>query len=497
MKHIRPKRNLPSAHLIDILSHTHIAVATFDPLGECTFCSKLLADLLQLDPENMDEFVGALSDEEDTQHHLLRTFESVWSGKQEPRAEVSRQLGNGTTCIYTVEALMYGEGSDAELAVVLKDTSNEMNLRRDLEQIGRLAALGQITAGVAHEFNNILTSMLGWAQIAGQDIDPLSVTFSALEIIEGNAKRAKEIASRLLGVSRPVEDSHSSFSVVAAIEEVLKLLSWEMSNAGIQVVRSFKSDGLCWGDDNRISQVFINIVRNAMDAMPDGGTLHVAVHQIGDQLEISFTDTGPGMEQTVLEQIFDPFFTTKRCNDKSTLGGTGLGLAICRDILEEHRGRISVKSSPSKGTYFAIMLPITDQPSEPIDNDKDSRTTIPPGVSVLVADDEPDIGEMIRTSLELKGANVIAVNSGEEAVALCRDNHFDLAFIDFSMPGLSGHRLGREMFRNHPDLPIIFMSGREVEMDREMPIADFLKKPFDLDDILRKLREVLKPNAAD
>ncbi len=198
------------------------------------------------------------------------------------------------------------------------------------------------------------------------------------------------------------------------------------------------------------------------------------------------------LTQAVLDQIFDPFFTTKRLSDSSTKGGSGLGLAICRDILEEHGGKIQIESAPDEGTRFAILLPLADHVSKLNGNGRDSRTSIPSGVCVLVADDEPDIGEMVRTSLELKGAHVLTVSSGEKAVALCRKNHFDAAFVDFSMPGLSGHRLGREMLAAQPELPIIFMSGREVEMEPDVPIADFLKKPFDLDDVQRKLRQVLK-----
>ncbi len=490
-KQIHPDSRLLFERLTDTLGHMHIAVAMFDSCGECTFCSPLMDKLIAVKPKNVSEFVMVLTKEPNTRHHLRQAIDAVQEGRTVQRSEVRIALPDSTKQVCGVEMYALDGENDGGLAVVIQDTSSQMSLRSDLEQIGRLAALGQITAGVAHEFNNIITSVLGWTQIASQNAEPSSIMSSALEIIESNARRAQEIASRLLGVSRPTEDMLGSFSVVNVVEEVLRLLSWEMSNVGIQVVRSFQSEDHCFGDDNRIGQVFINIIRNAMDAMPGGGSLYVSSQRDGEQVQVAFADTGPGMPKEVLDQIFDPFFTTKRRGDKQTHGGTGLGLAVCRDILEEHGGKIEVESVPNQGTRFAISLPYADTLDEVPDEGRDSRPSIPSGVTVLVADDEPDVGEMVRTILELKGADVRAVNSGEGAVAACKENHFDVALIDFSMPGLSGHKLGRELLAAQPDLNLIFMSGREVDVDPDTPIADFLKKPFDLDDVQNKLIEVL------
>ncbi|MCP4674161.1 MAG: response regulator [Deltaproteobacteria bacterium] len=478
--------------LTDTLGHMHIAIAMFDSCGECIFCSPLMVEFIGVKPRSVGDFVMVLTKEPSARHHLRQAIDAVQDGQTVQRSEVHIVLPGDTEQVCGVEMYALNEENSTGLAVVIQDTSGQMSLRSDLEQIGRLAALGQITAGVAHEFNNIITSVLGWTQIAGQNTEPSSIVSSALEIIESNARRAQEIASRLLGVSRPTEEMLGSFSVVNVVEEVLRLLSWEMSNAGIQVVRSIQSEDNCFGDDNRIGQVFINIIRNAMDAMPGGGTLYVSIRREGDQVQVAFADTGPGMPKEVLDQIFDPFFTTKRRGDKQTHGGTGLGLAVCRDILEEHGGKIEVESVPKQGTRFAISLPYADYLDEVPDEGRDSQVSIPVGVTVLVADDEPDVGEMVRTILELKGANVRAVNSGEGAVVACKQQHFDAALIDFSMPGgLSGHELGRELLAIQPDLKLIFMSGREVDVDPDTPIADFLKKPFDLDDVQNKLIEAL------
>jgi two-component system NtrC family sensor kinase len=478
--------------LLDVLSHTKTAVATFDAGESCTFCSPLFEEMFRCIPSNIDALVSALSSESDMRHHLRTTFELAWNRQNISKFEVSQVESSGAKRVLSIDAFLFGDGDDAELAVIVQDKSGELSLRRDLEQISRLAALGQITAGVAHEFNNIITSILGWSQIAAQNAETDTGITSALEIINENAKRAKDIASHLLGVSRSKEDAYAVFSVVKVVEDVLKLLAWEMKRGSIQLVRSYENEELCMGNENRISQVFINIIRNAMDAMADGGTLRVSVTVEDGQVIASFKDTGAGMDQGILGQIFDPFFTTKSGDDKESHGGSGLGLALCRDILEQHGGRIKVESALGKGTKFSILIPVTFVRPITENGNGTPRHSVPPGISVLVVDDEPDIGGMVRTALELKGAKVLSVQGGNEAVDACQENRFDVAFIDFSMPGLSGNDLGRKLLEIQPDLKVIFMSGKEVEMEEDIPVADFLKKPFDLDDITVKLGELFK-----
>ncbi|MCP4199344.1 MAG: hybrid sensor histidine kinase/response regulator [Proteobacteria bacterium] len=478
--------------LLEVLSHTNTAVAIFDAAESCTFCSPLFEQVLCCIPSNIDALVAGLSNEADTQHHLRRTFEAARNRQQVSEFEVSYAEPSGAKRVLSVDAFLCGDEDDAELAVIIKNTSGELSLRRDLEQISRLAALGQITAGVAHEFNNIITSILGWSQIAAENTEIGEGVTSALEIIKNNARRAKDIASHLLGVSRSKEDAYAVFSVVQVVEDVLKLLSWEMNRGSIQLERSYATDEHCMGNENRISQVFINIMRNAMDAMPDGGRLSVSVTEENGHVVASFKDSGSGMEQGVLGQIFDPFFTTKSGDDKESHGGSGLGLALCRDILEQHGGRIEVESAPEKGTKFSVLIPVTFMNQLTENGNGTPRPSIPPGISVLVVDDEPDIGEMIRTALELKGAKVLSAQYGRDAVDVCQKNRFDVAFIDFTMPGLSGNELGRKLLEIQKDLKIIFMSGKEIEMEDDIPIVDFVKKPFDLDDIQSKLVEISK-----
>jgi CheY-like chemotaxis protein len=171
-------------------------------------------------------------------------------------------------------------------------------------------------------------------------------------------------------------------------------------------------------------------------------------------------------------------------------GGTGLGLSISLDIVRQHGGDIELLTERGLGACFTVVLPSLENSTLIERPSFVSRPTIPPGAIVLVVDDEPDIGEMIRMSLELKGVSVLSVQSGEEALVQLNRLPFDAAFVDYSMPGLSGHDLGARIMEVQPNLPVVFMSGLTVEIDSV--VGDFIKKPFDLDEIQAKLYQVLK-----
>ena len=326
---------------------------------------------------------------------------------------------------------------------------------------------------------------------SGQSVGPDSPAAPALSIIADNARRAQDIAGQILDMSRsaPGKDSARIVDITTAIEEVLKLLSWEITSADIQLVRDFEPVAPCFVDPHRVGQVFVNIIRNALDAMVSGGTLQVKLHQDGDTIRASFIDTGLGIAPDIQDQIFDSFFTTKDRTDERTSGGTGLGLAVSREILEPYGGTIELDSSGDAGTCFTVCLPASDSDDEE-DSERISNTEIPTGGRVMIVDDEPDIGEMLRTILEMKGIGVVVAANGEQAVEILRDQEFDAVFVDFAMPGLSGYRLGRMLSDLRPEMPLVYMSGLDIAQDDA--ITDYIKKPFSLDEFERKLRHVLR-----
>jgi signal transduction histidine kinase len=487
-----PDMTGPTKHLFEIISHLQIATAVFDRSGVCTFCSPRMTEILTSSPRSIESLISGITDDTDIQHRLHTTIDDALLRGTIASIVCPCDIPGTPADEVTFEVISVGESHTKKFSVILREAKLPTDSRVDLERLGRLAALGKTAAGATHEFNNILTSVLGWTQVARQKSDPTSGVGSALEIIEDNARRAKEIASQILNISRADsdEDIPESTSMAKIIDDSLRLLSWEMTASDIDVILDFDEIPNCNVDPKRVGQVFINIIRNAMDVMPGGGTLTVTLAHKDNQIRASLHDTGPGMSPEVLDKVFDSFFTTKERRDKSTRGGSGLGLSISRGIMEKYDGTIEAESSPGNGTCFTVTVPATVDTSVTQKEERPSVPSVPPGAIVLVVDDERDIGDMVRTSLELKGTTVLVANNGEEAMALCRQTQFDAAFVDFAMPGISGHRLGRELLGIQPDMPLIFMSG--LEIDADTPIADFLKKPFSLDDIQYKLRQVLQ-----
>jgi signal transduction histidine kinase/CheY-like chemotaxis protein len=477
--------NRLATQLLGVLSQLNANIIAFHPNDHIAYCSEDLAKLLGLEPSNSAEFLGAIAASDVTREQVRKALGDA----EAKQIELEIYFQNNPMKL----TAMTLDGEPPLRVVVVQDLSQEQKKRRHLERLERLATVGQITAGAAHEFNNNLTSVLGWTQIAMQNTPADTPAASALDIIEDNAQKAKKIFSKLLEMSRSQTggNERALVSPEDVLNDALDVLSFELQNASVAVRRLFEPTQQCYLDADGLGQVIVNIIRNAIDAMPNGGQLITGLDMDDKNLVFYFKDNGPGMPKEIADKVFDSFFTTKRDSDVPLHGGTGLGLSISRDIIHRMGGEISVESAAGNGTTFTIVIPhAAGAPYRPSRVPSNARPTIPPGAIVLVVDDEPDIGEMIRTSLELQGVSVIAVNNGEDAVAQLGRIPFDAAFVDYTMPGLSGHDLGREMQKAQPNLPIVFMSGLNVETDHI--IGDFIKKPFDLDEIQKKLYEVMK-----
>ncbi|MCU0662367.1 MAG: ATP-binding protein [Myxococcota bacterium] len=467
------------------------AAATFDEAGARCSSTADFDALTATHAQDLSDFLSSLA---------VRPSERALL-----RSRVDEALGHGIAT-QTLVHLSRPDGTEATLAfcavrsdfegakrlvVTVQNTSNGSRLRQELDSLARLAAVGQMTVTVAHEINNIVTAMLGWTDIARRSANAATVVLPALEILEANAKRAKTLVGRLLHRTRTEPVVPVSLHLSTVVEDALRLLSWELSDSGIRVVTALETIPPVLGDEEQLHQVIVNLVRNAKDAMPGGGTLTVGLTLLADGPVLTFEDSGEGIPDEVLPRIFDPFFSTKGCREPSLPGGSGLGLAVCRDIVSDFGGRIAVSSRVGAGTKFSVHLrAASSAPKEqtPMPEEPDDGFS---GAKVLVVDDEKDVGEMISTALSLKGARVRCASRGDEAIALCETQPFEVAFVDFSMPGLSGRELLVRLRRAQPTMPLVVMSGREIEIEGLERVVDFLKKPFELRDVEAKLRSVL------
>ncbi|MBI2202032.1 MAG: two-component sensor histidine kinase, partial [Armatimonadetes bacterium] len=229
-----------------------------------------------------------------------------------------------------------------------------------LLQSAKLATLGELAAFIAHEINNPLTSVLGYASLILSEVDATDPRRADLEVIEKEALRARAIVRDLLGYARQADSFMGPTYINVALEAVLPLVRQRADGQHVQISTRFEPDlPAIMGDNNQLKQIFINLLNNAIDAMPDGGLIEIQTRTVspngaGSQVEIAFQDTGVGIQPEQLPKIFDPFFTTKKAGQ-----GTGLGLPISKRIVERHGGSINVRSTPGQGTRFTINLPVT------------------------------------------------------------------------------------------------------------------------------------------
>lgn len=228
-------------------------------------------------------------------------------------------------------------------------------LRQQLLQAQRLSSVGELASSVAHEFNNILTTIINYAKLGvrGQDA---AAQAQAFERILRGGQRAATIVNSMLGFARNNSTQREVTDVVKIAEEVLILTEKDLSKHRVQVEKRFHGRPTVVAVPGQIEQICVNLVINARQAMPSGGRLKIEVKDAGDVVEIKFADTGVGIPPEHLRQIFEPFFTTKH-PDEYGRGGTGLGLSVCRQIIEQHHGRIRVESVVGKGSTFTVKLP--------------------------------------------------------------------------------------------------------------------------------------------
>ncbi|MBM3980823.1 MAG: sensor histidine kinase [Planctomycetes bacterium] len=240
---------------------------------------------------------------------------------------------------------------------LLAPASETEALREQLLQAQRLTSVGELASSIAHEFNNILTTIINSAKLGSRNPDPAAHQ-QAFERIVKAGQRAAAIASGMLGFARKSNNTRQHCDVARLVEEVLILTDKDLSKHRIHVETRFHSRPLAWVVPGQIEQILVNLVINARQAMSAGGRLKIEVRDVpaADSVELKVSDTGQGIPPDQLRMIFEPFFTTKQ-PDEYGRGGTGLGLSVCRQIIEQHQGRIRVVSVVGKGSTFTITLP--------------------------------------------------------------------------------------------------------------------------------------------
>src|SRR5574341_1533635 len=388
---------------------------------------------------------------------------------------------------------------------IVNDITEKKKLEDQLRHAQKMEAVGTLAGGVAHDFNNILTAIIGYGTLLRMKMDEDDPLRSNVDQILASTERAANLTQGLLAFSRKQAINPQPLELNTLVKRVDKLLT-RLIGEDINVTMSLGETPMTIrADAGQVEQVLMNLATNARDAMPQGGILaietgimeldheYVRVHgygKVGRYALLSVTDTGVGMDKKTQHRIFEPFFTTKEVGK-----GTGLGLAIVYGIVKQHNGYINVYSEPGRGTTFKLYLPLIAAEVEAAGPVEDK---MPEGgrATILVAEDDDSVRNLTRSVLEGFGYSVITAVDGDDALAKFSEHRdrIDLLLLDIIMPKKNGNKVYEEIRRLRPDIKALFTSGYTAEVIREKGIVDgplnFISKPVSPRDLLRKVKEV-------
>ncbi|MCI0343590.1 MAG: response regulator [Planctomycetales bacterium] len=472
------------------------------------------------------ELLGLGADPSSTPDRLAATYHATVAGSDEPypveQMPVVRALRGETSRVDDMEILREGRRMLLEVwgtpirdstgrvnfaLAVFQDITERRGLESQLRQAQKMEAVGRLAGGVAHDFNNVLTGILGYADLTLRALPPDAPYRADLEEIRKLGERAAGLTRQLLAFSRqrPVELRVLDLNtVVSGTEPMLRRLIGE--DVRLSFVLASRA-GRVRGDPGQIEQVVMNLVVNARDAMPGGGKLAIETSDVvleedyarthvgaraGPHVLLAVTDTGVGMRPEVLSHLFEPFFTTKEPGK-----GTGLGLSTVYGIVRQGGGHVGVYSEPGRGSTFKVYLPAAEGPPEGTAPAPPAPVALRGSETVLVVEDETGLRELARRILIEAGYRVLEARDGREALVLAvkEPGLIHLLLTDVVMPEMGGPQLARKLASARPDMRALFVSGyTEHGAEQAGPLeagALFLPKPFGRDQLLRKVREVL------
>ena len=473
-----------------------------------TFVSPRVKEVLGYDPQEAIGLIFGDRTHVEDRGALLAVFDDLFQGKRNfssIEVRVRHKLGEWRRLRCHFSPLFDENGKIEGVVVSCRDITEVKRLEEQLIQAEKLAAMGQMLAGVAHELNNPLTAILGASELLRDRGSVDEGVRRQLDMTYRQARRAARIVQNLLEFSRPASPQKKALDLNNIVDRTLQLHEHSLRRNSVEV--DFRpSPGLpvTVGDANQLIQVFLNLISNAEQAIREvrpSGRIQIRLGRSGSRIFAAVQDDGAGIKPETLPKIFDPFFTTKRPG-----GGTGLGLSICLSIVREHGGDIEAESLPAGGAAFTVYLPIAlSQGSNPASREPDSSAEmVAPTVEalknrpILVVDDEESIRSLLQEGLSAHGLKVDCAATAEEALAMVLRAKYDAILCDLNLSGSGPNSDGYSVAQrlriaagsNKPEL--IYMSGDVEEAQGSRGVADYrrLQKPFRISDVLNTLLDV-------
>ncbi|MHB0886373.1 MAG: GAF domain-containing protein, partial [Bacillota bacterium] len=377
---------------------------------------------------------------------------------------------------------------------ITRDITDERRMQQYLGQHERMAALGEMASGIAHNFNNILTSILGTVDDLKRNPN-IEKMQPAMRVIERAATDGADLVRRIQASTRVREEPGQRVDLAAVVQDAAHVTRprWksqaERSGRSIEVACRVTEALWVRGHPAELRQVFINMILNAIDALPHGGRIEVSALRRGEVVEVRVMDNGVGMSPEVLGRLFQPFFTTKGKM------GSGLGLSTAYNIVNQHGGSIGVDSVPSVGTTFTVTIPLAEEETtEALVATAEAQVDLDVPTKVLIIDDDQLVLEVLASLVAIGGHRVVTANRGREGVRMLSEENFDVVITDLGMPEMSGWDVAREVRERAPETGIVLLTGWGTSIDEDEAktgLVDLiLAKPVRVNDLLAGITRV-------
>ena len=463
------------------------AICIVDRGGRIRRANRAFADLVNAPPASLIGRPWQAFVPPEWAADLQRALEQQGAGR-----EVDLRTGERT---YAVTAVPITSTDRSALVLLFDDQTERRRLQDQLIQSEKMSAIGQLIAGIAHDLNNPLASVVGFADFLGEVPQVPAALREPLTVIREEAERASNIVKNLLSFARKQEHQRRPTALRPLLDATFVLLRNQLMAHRVEAQIEIEPDlPMPDIDPNQIQQVFVNLLNNAAQAIASTGRpgrVLVRARRWLDGVAIDVMDTGPGMSEALAAQVFEPFFTTKPEGE-----GTGLGLSISQGIVREHGGRVMLSTEEGRGSTFTVQLPLSTRPAPAA---PEAGVGTPTNRRrVLVVDDEPHILHYMHATLEAWGHIPVVARNGREGLELADRESFDLVISDLRMPELGGREFYEELARRHPALAarLVFSTGDTVRGDTlaflESLDRPYLHKPFSLAELRTLLAAVAR-----